>query len=137
MNEKDRPAARRARSSEPRSRQLQIRLSEREFEAVSVAAEVSGLSRGAWAAATVQASIDRHRDPLASVELRAAMGELSAARLELVRVGTNLNQLAKKANEGAPVAVGVLESMHADLVAAVVAVDDAAAGLGSAARAKR
>jgi len=131
------PARQRERAATKRTKQLQLRLSEGEHAAITEAARASGMSRGAWAAATVQASIDRHRDPLESVELRAALGELVEARAELARVGNNLNQLARRANEGTPPAVSLIEDMRDELFAVLAEIGDVTAEVGSAARRKR
>lgn len=127
---KGRPGAgRRRRSVEPRSRQINVRVSDAEWEAIDTAAETSGLSRGAFVAETVQASIERQRDPLASVELRRAQADLMTVRAELARVGNNLNQIARRANEGELVP-GLVEDLRGELVTTMGQVAEAsAAGL--------
>jgi len=128
---------RRRRLVEPRSRQINVRVSDAEWAAIADAAEACGLSRGAWLAATAQASIDGHRDPLASVGLRDALAELGPLRADLAKIGTNLNQMARRANEGTPPGSKVLQVMRDQLDFALVTVGTVAAELGSAARRKR
>jgi len=128
---------RRARAETPRRNQLVVSFSDAEYAAITDAAEASQLSRGAWLAETAQASINRHRDPLAAAGHREALAEIAALRVDLAKIGTNLNQVAKRANEGTPPTEKLLAVMRDQLDVALVAVGTTTAALAAAARRKR
>jgi len=88
---------RRSRQAVSRPRVVQFSLTEEEFEEVSMAAERSGLARGAFAAEAALASA-RDRQVRAWSPLREALAELIAAAGLVRRAGTNLNQAVAKLN---------------------------------------
>ena len=88
---------RRSRQAVPRPRVVQFSLTEEEFAEVSVAAERSGLARGAFAA---EATLAAARGVPARVwsPLREALVELMTAAGLVRRAGTNLNQAVARLN---------------------------------------
>jgi Bacterial mobilisation protein (MobC) len=76
-----------------RSRGVTLRLAPGEWDAVTAAAAAKGLSVGAYVGMLAE---DVRRDrPVLSVE---AVGELVAARQQVRRIGTNVNQIAAAVN---------------------------------------
>lgn len=76
-----------------RSRGVTLRLSPAEWEALTAAAHGKGLSLGAYVG--MLAEDERRARPVLSVE---AVGELVAARQQVRRIGTNVNQIAAAVN---------------------------------------
>jgi hypothetical protein len=88
---------RRSRQAVSRPRVVQFSLTEEEFGEVSMAAERSGMARGAFAAEAVLASVRGSESRVCS-PLREALAELIAAAGLVRRAGTNLNQAVAKLN---------------------------------------
>jgi len=88
---------RRARHSEARPKVVQFSLTNEEFQEISMAAERSGLARGAFAAEATLAAA-RGAEPGMPSPLREALVELMAAAGLVRRAGTNLNQAVARLN---------------------------------------
>jgi hypothetical protein len=88
---------RRSRQAVPRPRVVQFSLTEEEFGEVSLAAQRSGLARGAFAA---EAALASARGAQAGVwsPLREALVEVMTAAGLVRRAGTNLNQAVARLN---------------------------------------
>jgi hypothetical protein len=88
---------RRSREAVPRPRVVQFSLTEEEFGEVSLAAQRSGLARGAFAA---EAALASARGAQARVwsPVREALVELMTAAGLVRRAGTNLNQAVARLN---------------------------------------
>ena len=84
-------AGRRARESARRGKRVEFTLTDREFADLDTAANLAGLSRGAYAAQAALA-VARGGGNRAGVPLREALVELMTAAGLVRRVGTNLNQ---------------------------------------------
>jgi hypothetical protein len=82
---------RRSRQAVSRPKVVQFSLTVEEFWEVSLAAERSGLARGAYAAEAMLAAA-RGAPASAGAPVREALVELMAAAGLVRRVGTNLNQ---------------------------------------------
>ncbi|MDT7858192.1 plasmid mobilization relaxosome protein MobC [Rubrivirga sp. S365] len=117
---------------EGRTRTLYVLLTPDEHGGVKRSAAEAGLSASAYARRRL---LGRPVAPLAlGRSVDAAQGGLVGAATELNRVGVNLNQLARRANEGGPLGAGPDWAALADEVRAAVAGVRAAAGaLGRAA----
>jgi len=123
---------RRPRLTGQRQVRVDLRLSEAEAAALRTGAARSGMTLAGYAAAAALASAGRTRRPRAvpqaTVATRQALAGLVAARLELARVGSNLNQAVKVANSTGRVPAELLELLD-QVDAAVRAVDDRTAGV--------
>ena len=101
-----------------------------DYGAVKRSAEAAGLSASAYARRRVLGK------PVAPLVLgrrvASAQGELVGAATELNRVGVNLNQLARRANEGGPQG-GDWAALAGEVRAAVAGVRAASEALGRAA----
>jgi len=97
-----RSARRRGRDGGRREVRVYLRVNPDEASELQQAADRTGMSVAGYAAATALAAaagIPPPRAlPAADERTRELLGALVAARFELARVGTNLNQLAKSAN---------------------------------------
>jgi hypothetical protein len=82
-----------------RSRQVQLRLDDREYGDLAAAAQRAGLTPTGYAAAAALAAARGSQSPGAPV--RAVAVELLAIRASLRMIGSNINQLAAAANAGA------------------------------------
>jgi len=111
---------------------VDLRLSEVEAAVLRAGAARSGMTMAGYAAAAALASAGRTRRPRtvpqATVATRQALAGLVAARLELARVGSNLNQAVRVANSTGRVPGELLELLGR-VDAAVRAVDDRTAGV--------
>ena len=88
---------------EGRTERVYVSLAPAEAEAVRAAADAAGLSASAYARRRL---LGRPVAPLVlGRRVEAAQSELVGAAGELSRVGSNLNQLARRANEGGPLGV--------------------------------
>ena len=118
----------------PGRRQVRVglRLSEAEAAVLQAGAARSGMTLAGYAAAAALASAGRTRRPRtvpqATVATRQALAGLVAARLELARVGSNLNQAVRVANSTGRVPAELLELLG-QVDAAIRAVDDRTAGV--------
>ena len=118
----------------PGRRQVRVglRLSEAEAAVLQAGAARSGMTLAGYAAAAALASAGRTRRPRAvpqaTVATRQALAGLVAARLELTRVGSNLNQAVRIANTTGRVPAELL-GLLGQVEQAVRAVDDRTAGV--------
>jgi len=123
---------RRPRLDGRRQVRVDLRLSEAEAGVLRTGAARSGMTLAGYAAAAALASAGRTRRPRAvpqaTVATRQALAGLVAARLELARVGSNLNQAVRVANSTGRVPAELLELLSR-VDAAVRAVDDRTAGV--------
>jgi len=123
---------RRPRGQGQRQVRVDLRLSEAEAGVLRTGAARSGMTLAGYAAAAALASAGRTRRPRAvpqaAVATRQALAGLVAARLELARVGSNLNQAVRVANSTGRVPAELLELLS-QVDAAVRAVDDRTAGV--------
>ncbi len=133
QSEPDEPQPRR-RPRLPGRRQVRVglRLSEAEAAVLQAGAARSGMTLAGYAAAAALASAGRTRRPRAvppaTVATRQALAGLVAARLELTRVGSNLNQAVRVANSTGRVPAELL-GLLGQVEQAVRAVDDRTAGV--------
>jgi len=93
-----RQAARRPRRHGPFRRRVTVSFTVDEHAAIARAAAASGLSLAAWCAQACLSLLDR-RSVVASGLERRLLAELTQARTQAVRIGTNLNQAVHKLNE--------------------------------------
>jgi len=104
-----------------------LRLSPAEAGELQQAADRTGMSVAGYAAAAALAAAARipapRALPAADERPRELRGALVAARFELARVGTNLNQLAKSANIDGTVLPGQLREVLARVDAGVRRLD--------------
>ncbi len=118
----------------PGRRQVRVglRLSEAEAAVLQAGAARSGMTLAGYAAAAALASAGRTRRPRAvpqaTVASRQMLAGLVAARLELTRVGSNLNQAVRVANSTGRVPAELL-GLLGRVEQAVRAVDDRTAGV--------
>jgi len=118
----------------PGRRQVRVglRLSEAEAAVLQAGAARSGMTVAGYAAAAALASAGRTRRPRtvpqATVTTRQTLAGLVAARLELTRVGSNLNQAVRIANSTGRVPAELL-ALLGQVEQAVRAVDDRTAGV--------
>ncbi len=118
----------------PGRRQVRVglRLSKGEAAVLQAEAARSGMTLAGYAAAAALASAGRTRRPRAvpqaTVATRQALAGLVAARLELTRVGSNLNQAVRVANSTGRVPAELL-GLLGQVEQAVRAVDDRTAGV--------
>ncbi len=118
----------------PGRRQVRVglRLSKAEAAVLQAEAARSGMTLAGYAAAAALASAGRTRRPRAvpqaTVATRQALAGLVAARLELTRVGSNLNQAVRVANSTGRVPAELL-GLLGQVEQAVRAVDDRTAGV--------
>lgn len=95
----------RPRTSEPRSRQASVGLSETEHAAWTRAAEQAGYKQlGRWVRAVIADQLDQQQQGAgeqdqAPGQQSGAGGELGQVRDQLRRIGTNLNQLTRALNK--------------------------------------
>lgn len=89
--------SRRPRHQGSRSRKVEVRLTDEEFDLVGEAARRSGRAKGAYAADVILAAA-RGGSPVTSAALREALGELIRASGLVRRIGVNLNQAVAKLN---------------------------------------
>ena len=133
QSEPDEPQPRR-RPRLPGRRQVRVGLRHSEAEAAVLQAEAarSGMTLAGYAAAAALASAGRTRRPRtvpqATVASRQMLAGLVAARLELTRVGSNLNQAVRVANTTGRVPAELL-GLRGQVEQAVRAVDDRTAGV--------
>ena len=90
-------AGRRSREAARRGRRVEFTLTDGEFADLDTAAQLAGLSRGAYAAQAALA-VARGGGSRAGVPLREALVELMTAAGLVRRVGTNLNQAVARLN---------------------------------------
>jgi len=118
----------------PGRRQVRVglRLSEAEAAVLQAGAARSGMTLAGYAAAAALASAGRTRRPRAvpqaTVASRQMLAGLVAARLELTRIGLNLNQAVRVANSTGRVPAELL-GLLGQVEQAVRAVDDRTAGV--------
>jgi hypothetical protein len=91
------PAGRRSREVARRGKRVEFTLTDGEFADLDTAAQLAGLSRGAYAAQAALA-VARGGGSRAGVPLREALVELMTAAGLVRRVGTNLNQAVARLN---------------------------------------
>jgi hypothetical protein len=91
------PAGRRSREAARRGKRVEFTLTDGEFADLDTAAQLAGLSRGAYAAQAALA-VARGGGSRAGVPLREALVELMTAAGLVRRVGTNLNQAVARLN---------------------------------------
>ncbi|PBC97294.1 mobilization protein MobC [Streptomyces sp. Ag82_O1-15] len=91
-----RPARRRSRQDKQRGKRQTFRASETEAAEIDAAAEAKGISKARFIAQAVHAEL--HGRPRLGQD--DALDRLDAARVQLARVGNNLNQIAKTLNSG-------------------------------------
>jgi hypothetical protein len=91
------PAGRRSREAARRGKRVEFTLTDGEFADLDVAAQLGGLSRGAYAAEAALA-VARGGGSGAGVPLRETLVELMTAAGLVRRVGTNLNQAVARLN---------------------------------------
>jgi hypothetical protein len=91
------PAGRRSREAARRGKRVEFTLTDGEFADLDGAAQLAGLSRGAYAAQAALA-VARGGGSRAGVPLREALVELMTAAGLVRRVGTNLNQAVARLN---------------------------------------
>ncbi len=133
QSEPDEPQPRR-RPRLPGRRQVRVglRLSKAEAAVLQAEAARSGMTLAGYAAAAALASAGRTRRPRtvpqATVATRQMLAGLVAARLELTRIGSNLNQAVRVANSTGRVPAELLELLG-QVEQAVRAVDDRTAGV--------
>ncbi len=123
---------RRPRLDGQRRVRVDLRLSEAEAAMLRAGAARSGMTLAGYAAAAALASAGRTRRPRAvpqaTVATRQALAGLVAARLELARIGSNLNQAVRVANSTGRVPAELL-GLLGWVDQAVRAVDDRTAGV--------
>jgi len=123
---------RRPRGQGRRQVRVALRLSEAEAGVLRAGAARSGMTLAGYAAAAALASAGRTRRPRAvpqaTIATRQALAGLVAARLELTRVGSNLNQAVRVANSTGRVPAELL-GLLGRVDAAVRAVDDRTTGV--------
>jgi hypothetical protein len=90
-------AGRRSREAARRGKRVEFTLTDGEFADLDGAAQLAGLSRGAYAAQAALA-VARGGGSRAGVPLREALVELMTAAGLVRRVGTNLNQAVARLN---------------------------------------
>ena len=116
-----------------RGRQISVRLSDEEFAAIAQAATATGLTPTGFTAAAAVAAARGKAAP--SVEPgKDELGELVRLRVQLVKAGTNLNQLARAANEGRFPEASRLEDAAARVREVIDRADAAAGRLGKGLR---
>ncbi|MCX4590762.1 MobC family plasmid mobilization relaxosome protein [Streptomyces sp. NBC_01549] len=91
-----RPARRRSRQDKQRGKRQTFRASESEAAQIDAAAEAKGISKARFIAQAVHAEL--HGRP--RLDQDGALDRLDAARVQLARVGNNLNQIAKIVDSG-------------------------------------
>ncbi|MDX3308873.1 plasmid mobilization relaxosome protein MobC [Streptomyces sp. ME08-AFT2] len=87
---------RRSRQPKQRSERQTFRASTAEATEIQEAADAKGISKARFIAQAVHADIHGHP----RMDHDNALDALEAARIQLVRAGTNLNQIAKVLNSG-------------------------------------
>ncbi|GAB7033461.1 hypothetical protein JCM4914_49220 [Streptomyces platensis subsp. malvinus] len=112
---------RRSRQPKQRSERQTFRASTTEAAEIQKAADAKGISKARFIAQAVHAEL--HGRP--RLDQDEALDRLEAARIQLVRAGTNLNQIAKVLNSGG-------DALH--IARAADAVADAATTVRAAAR---
>jgi hypothetical protein len=112
---------RRTRQPKQRSERQTFRASTAEATEIQEAADAMGISKARFIAQAVHAEIHGR----SRLDHGDALDVLEAARIQLVRAGTNLNQIAKVLNSGG-------DATH--IARAVAAVADAATEIRTAAR---
>ncbi|MFB7635638.1 plasmid mobilization relaxosome protein MobC [Streptomyces sp. NPDC056149] len=117
----DKQGRRRSRQPQQRSVRLTFRASTAEATDIQNAADCRGVSKARYIAQAVHAEL--HGRP--GLDRDEALDRLEAARIQLVRAGTNLNQIAKVLNSGG-------DALH--IARAADAVADAATEVRTAAR---
>jgi len=80
-----------------RGRQVRVRLDEEEYAAVELAAGRAGLTPAGWVGAAALAAARGAVPPVGS-EIRLALAELMAARVQVRRFGGNVNQAVAALN---------------------------------------
>lgn len=129
--ERQEGARNRLRVEEARPHRLNLRLSQNERSAIRAAARKLKLAPAAFAAeaavAAARGESDGETAPAHSAHTE--LDELIAARVELSRVGTNLNQIAHKLNADVHVRPEILHAALGEVVGAVRRVDSATAAL--------
>lgn len=93
-----RRAARRPSGDEPFTRRPRLSLTEAEYSAVATAADGCGMSVAAWCAQAALSLVDPRLSAPLGLE-RHLLAELSQARTQAVKIGTNLNQAVHKLNQ--------------------------------------
>ncbi len=93
-----RQAARRPRRHGPFGRRVTVSFTDDEHADITRAAAASGLSLAAWCAQACLSVLDRRTVAASGLE-RRLLAELTQARTQAVRIGTNLNQAVHKLNE--------------------------------------
>ncbi|MCX5342086.1 plasmid mobilization protein [Streptomyces atratus] len=102
-HQQDKPAAKRSRrrSRQPRQRvkRLTFRASEAEDTEIQAAADAKGVSKARFIAQAVHAQLHGRN----GLDQDEALDRLEAARVDLARVGNNINQMARILNSGGDV----------------------------------
>jgi len=118
----------RARAAQRRQVRVGLRLGAREAEDLAAAADRAGMTAAGYAAAAALAAAASMPPPRArpapNQTARPVLHELIVARLELVRVGTNLNQIARAVNESGGQVPPMLDRVLVQLDASIRQVDD-------------
>lgn len=109
---------------------MKFHLDEGEMAFLLAAAASAGLKPSSYAARVVVA-VARQELAVIPVDVRAQLGELLAARVALCRIGTNLNQVAKKLNADVDVAAAELAGVGEAVARAVRRMDEASVALVS------
>ncbi len=121
------PRSARRRDGGRREVRVYLRVNPDEASELQQAADRTGMSVAGYAAAAALAAALRtpapRALPAADERTRELLGALVAARFELARVGTNLNQLAKSANIDGTVLPGQLREVLARVDAGVRRLD--------------
>ncbi len=92
---KSRPVSRRGRAPSARPVQKTVRFGTDEFEAIARSAADMNVSPVSYVAMAAVASARGEDSPAANAPLRDALIELMRSRTQVVKVGTNLNQLVR------------------------------------------
>lgn len=118
-----------------RPRQVKIRYTEDEYASLAEAARLAGLTPTGYAAEAALAAASNSVPP-STAPWRLALAELMAARGQVRRFGSNVNQAARALNALGE-APDWLDRAVAVTERAVARLDDAAVAVGAAARADR
>lgn len=103
-------ARRRSRVPDGRGRVVKVKATEDERDRWKAEAAACGLSFGAWAARTLDAAVRRRAGPSELRDTRETLRALERGRVALDRVGSNVNQIARRYNAGDPVLVEELRA---------------------------
>ncbi|MEV7225335.1 MobC family plasmid mobilization relaxosome protein [Streptomyces sp. NPDC093681] len=112
------------RNDEPRPHRLNLRLGDDEKAAVEAAAKLARLTPSSYAAHVAVSVAMSTLWPVPRTR-REELRELLDARIGLARIGTNLNQIARKLNAGGDVSSEQLDAVLHRVEEAVRRVDEA------------